>query len=129
MNVAKRLEECSGPWAGFWLQREQRGAMSLELKIAKGLLKGRGEDRIGTFQIKGEYHTAQVSLTKTYGRRKISYEGLWDGSMIFGKWTLETRTARDEGVFEIWPLSDDLGLEGLADPKRIKLLVGSTGQM
>ena len=103
--------------------------MSLELTIGKGRVKGNGEDRVGKFSIRGDYQDNQVTLTKTYGKSNIVYDGQWNGAMISGIWTLKTKHQVQEGVFEIWPLSDDLGLKGLADPKRIKLLVGSNGQI
>ncbi len=103
--------------------------MSLELTIAKGHLKGKGEDRVGLFSIRGDYQDNLVTLTKNYGKSNIFYEGQWNGAMISGQWTLKTKHQTEEGIFEIWPLSDDLGLKGLADPKRIKLLVGSNGRI
>lgn len=107
----------SGPWTGFFLQRELPGRHLMELRLTfrQGSLTGEGRDRVGNFVVKGRYtiEDGKCHWTKRYlGRHDVFYQGFGEGKGIWGTW--EIPPARNAGVryhggFHIWP-------EGLADP-------------
>lgn len=102
------LPSLSGPWTGFWVQMPERGGMTLHLKFGKKNLHGKGEDRIGPFQIQGGYDDeGQVQFTKRYPYHKVRYRGTWNGASISGRWTIRDWGWVDHREFEIWPLGDD----------------------
>jgi hypothetical protein len=101
----KRLEECSGPWSGFWLQDLVRGNMRLRLVFKSSNINGGGNDPIGEFTITGIYQqdSERVIFTQVYKTHSVDYSGVWDGQMIYGRWTLDDAVFTESGEFEIWP--------------------------
>src|SRR5881396_3414836 len=83
----------SGPWTGFFLQRQLPGRHMMEMKLtfAKGVLKGEGRDRIGRFHMRGRYSTedGKCYWTKQYLRKHdVFYEGFNEGKGIWGTWEI-----------------------------------------
>jgi len=110
----RELEDCCGPWHGFYIQWNLRGHMRLTLNFRGGKVDGGGTDQIGGFTIAGTYGTeGEVEFRKKYSTHTIFYRGKWDGSMIFGTWQLGKRVVFDHGEFEIWPENEELGLESV----------------
>jgi hypothetical protein len=101
----RRLGECSGPWAGFWLQELVRGNMRLRLLFDSANVNGGGNDPVGEFTVTGIYteDTERVLFTQTYKTHSVDYSGVWDGQLIYGKWTLMDSVFTESGEFEIWP--------------------------
>ncbi|MFY9234103.1 MAG: hypothetical protein WAO58_06545 [Fimbriimonadaceae bacterium] len=106
------LASCSGPWSGFWIQGWTRGNMKLRLRFEKTDILGEGTDLSGDFTISGIFspETNRVLFTKSYHWQSVDYSGLWDGQLIYGKWTLLDDEYGEQGEFEIWPDSEDQGL-------------------
>ncbi len=81
----------------------------LQLEFREGRVTGSGSDRIGPFNLTGEYElkTGKVTLLKRYARHRVKYTGQNenDGKWVWGVWTL----ASDRGGFHLWP-------KGEADP-------------
>lgn len=103
----------SGPWTGFFLQKELPGrhTMELALEFRDGEIRGEGRDRVGKFLIKGKFEAASGRCwwTKSYiGRHDVSYQGYNEGRGIWGLWEIAPFW---KGGFHIWP-------EGMADPTR-----------
>lgn len=101
----------SGPWTGFWLQKEIPGKHMMELRLTfrNGELTGDGRDRIGAFLFSGRYTLADGSCywTKKYlGKHDVFYKGYNEGKGIWGKWQIGESL---HGGFHIWP-------EGMGDP-------------
>jgi hypothetical protein len=106
----------SGPWAGFFLQRELPGRHQMELRLTfrDGLLTGEGRDRIGPFVVRGRYDVAdgKCAWIKHYvGRHDVFYQGYNEGNGIWGVWSIPPLY---RGGFHIWP-------EGMGDPTRPEL--------
>lgn len=106
----------SGPWTGFFLQREIPGRHQMELSLTfrDGTIRGEGRDRVGTFQIRGRYtlEDGKCHWSKHYvGRHSVSYAGYNEGKGIWGGWTIPPTW---HGGFQIWP-------EGMADPTQPRL--------
>ena len=111
----------SGPWTGFFLQKETPGrhAMELRLRFADGVLTGEGRDRIGTFLVRGKYNTddGRCHFTKKYvGRHDVFYDGFNEGKGIWGTWEIPPTW---HGGFHIWP-------EGMPDPTEDYLAAAAT---
>jgi hypothetical protein len=111
------LRELSGPWSGFWIQELVRGNMKLRLKFEGNLIEGSGRDPMGEFHIYGMFsdENQRVLFTKAYGAISVDYSGVWDGVMIYGRWTLHDESYSEAGVFEIWPDKEDEGTLTLAE--------------
>jgi hypothetical protein len=106
----------SGPWTGFFLQREFPGRhlMELHLTFRDGLVTGHGRDRFGDFVLRGGYDLAdgKCSWLKHYvGRHDVLYHGYNEGKGIWGVWDIPPLY---RGGFHIWP-------EGMGDPTRPEL--------
>ncbi|MCW5939439.1 MAG: hypothetical protein KF884_02085 [Fimbriimonadaceae bacterium] len=117
----KSLDALSGPWAGFWLQYGQRGFMRLDLVFASGVVSGTGDDKSGTFTMKGVYGSEAIEIIKGYDQLSIVlcdaapvllYEGRWDGAVVFGRWVQEG-DPWNTGEFEMWPVSGETAMEEL----------------
>jgi hypothetical protein len=101
----------SGPWTGYWLQKEVPGKHMMELRLtfSNGNLTGEGRDRIGAFLFDGRYDVADGKCywTKKYlGKHDVFYKGYGEDKGIWGVWEIGTSM---RGGFHIWP-------EGLANP-------------
>jgi hypothetical protein len=104
----------SGPWTGFFLQKEIPGKHRMELRLTfrGGSMTGEGRDRIGEFVIRGQYHLAdgKCHWNKRYLKaHDVFYQGYNEGKGIWGVWELEILGIRGRGGFHIWP-------EGMGDP-------------
>jgi hypothetical protein len=107
----------SGPWVGFFLQREFPGRHLMELRLTfhAGQLKGEGRDWVGRFTLRGRYDLAdgKCHWNKRYqGRHDIFYQGYNEGKGIWGVWEFPDNQfagLASRGGFHIWP-------EGMADP-------------
>src|SRR5581483_6114084 len=107
----------SGPWTGFFLQREIPGRHLMELRLTfrNGGISGEGRDWVGQFVIKGRYSVADGKCywTKRYvGKHDVFYQGFNEGKGIWGAWEIPPRQNlgfRFHGGFHIWP-------EGMGDP-------------
>lgn len=110
------LADCSGPWSGFWIQGWTRGNMKLSMSFVGTDIVGDGSDLVGKFTINGIFspQTNNVLFTKSYQWHSVDYSGIWDGQMIYGKWTLHDADYGEQGEFEIWPDSEEQGLLALA---------------
>lgn len=114
------LASCSGPWSGFWIQGWTRGNIKLSLRFDDGSIVGDGGDPGGRFQVSGIFSpdTQRVLFSKEYQWQIVDYSGIWDGRLIYGKWTLHDEEYSEQGEFEIWPDHGDegqLSLAGLAE--------------
>jgi hypothetical protein len=105
----------SGPWVGFFLQRQIPGRhlMELQLSFSQGVISGEGRDWVGEFIIRGRYDLADGKCywTKRYmGKHDVFYHGFNEGKGIWGLWqmTLAGTTATIRDGFHIWP-------EGMGD--------------
>ena len=107
----------SGPWAGYFLQKELPGKhlMELRLSFAHGSMTGEGRDRVGRFVMRGRYDVADGKCywTKRYlGKHDVFYQGYNEGKGIWGQWELPSSLTDGliyRGGFHIWP-------EGMDDP-------------
>jgi len=101
----------SGPWTGFFLQKEIPGKHLMELRLTflNSVMQGEGRDRVGEFVIDGRYDLSDGKCywTKKYrGKHDVFYKGFNEGKGIWGVWEIG-ELAR--GGFHIWP-------EGFGDP-------------
>ena len=103
------LRDCSGPWKGFWIQDLIRGHMRLTLQFSGSDVNGRGNDAKGEFQVSGIFSDVNggVLFTTTYQTHAVEYVGTWDGTFIYGKWTLHDEQFTEIGEFEIWPEKEE----------------------
>jgi hypothetical protein len=107
----------SGPWVGFFLQRQIPGKHQMELRLTfrQGTMTGEGRDWVGDFVIRGGYKLAdgRCYWTKRYlGKHDVFYQGFNDGKGIWGQWEIppeQNRGLHWHGGFYIWP-------EGMDDP-------------
>jgi len=104
----------SGPWTGFFLQREIPGKhrMELHLTFSHGVLAGEGRDWVGKFHVRGRYDLAdgRCYWTKRYvGKHDVYYKGFNEGKGIWGAWEITSTSPHYHGGFHIWP-------EGMSDP-------------
>jgi hypothetical protein len=106
----------SGPWVGYFLQRQLPGRHMMELRLTfrHGDMRGEGRDRVGRFTIRGHYDldTGKCYWTKRYiGQHDVFYQGYNEGKGIWGVWEIPHPVFRISlrGGFHIWP-------EGMADP-------------
>ncbi len=105
----RELRECSGPWAGQWIQGDVRGTMRMRLTFTENVISGHGADGDGPFSLRGQYvpEDAFVIIDKSYSELHVRYRGEWDGQMISGVSTITGDGFYDTGEFEIWPESDE----------------------
>lgn len=108
----RELRECSGPWAGQWIQGDVRGTMRMRLAFDGDGITGYGADGDGPFSLRGHYVQEEsfVILDKSYSELNVRYRGEWDGQMISGVSTITGEGFFDTGEFEIWPESDEEAL-------------------
>jgi hypothetical protein len=106
----------SGPWVGFFLQKEMPGRhmMEIGLTFANGQLKGEGRDVVGRFTMRGSYSLTdgKCHWTKHYiNQHDVSYQGFNEGKGIWGIWEIRQAGLSYvlRGGFHIWP-------KGMADP-------------
>jgi hypothetical protein len=104
----------SGPWTGFFLQREIPGRhqMELHLTFSHGGMTGEGRDWVGEFHVKGRYELGdgRCYWTKRYvGKHDVFYKGFNEGKGIWGAWEITSTSPHLHGGFHIWP-------EGMSDP-------------
>ncbi len=107
----------SGPWTGFFLQREIKGKswMELVLTFKNGGVEGTGRDWVGPFLIKGKYSVedGKCFWHKSYiGKHTLVYNGYNEGRGIWGMWEWDRL---GKGGFHIWP-------EALRDPTEQRLV-------
>jgi hypothetical protein len=106
----------SGPWVGFFLQKQLPGRhlMELQLSFRAGQLQGEGRDWVGAFLVRGSYSLAdgKCHWNKRYlGKHDVYYKGFNEGKGIWGIWEIAENFFGEplRGGFHIWP-------EGMADP-------------
>jgi hypothetical protein len=109
----------SGPWTGFFLQRQIPGKhmMDLRLTFKSGAMTGEGRDWVGAFVIRGRYDLTDGKCywTKRYlGKHDVFYDGFNEGKGIWGRWELHSGGVTYNGGFHIWP-------EGMDDPTKLHL--------
>jgi hypothetical protein len=106
----------SGPWTGYFLQRQIPGRHLMELRLTfrNGTLTGEGRDWVGPFTVRGRYElgSGKCHWVKRYtGRHDVFYQGYNEGKGIWGKWEIPPLF---HGGFHIWP-------EGMPDPSQPEL--------
>lgn len=113
----RSLKDLSGPWSGWWIQESVRGNMRLRLSFANSNINGGGNDPIGQFEISGIWSddSQRVLFTQQYRTHSVEYVGQWDGTLIYGKWTLHDQFFSESGEFEIWPDQEEQGVQSLAE--------------
>lgn len=102
----------SGPWTGFFLQKELPGRhfMELQLTFRQGTLTGEGRDRVGAFLMRGRYSVedGKCSWSKRYlGKHDVFYKGFNEGRGIWGTWEISAASNFGtplHGGFHIWPV-------------------------
>ena len=105
----------SGPWTGYFLQKQIPGKHLMELRLTfqNGGMTGEGRDWVGSFLIRGRYQVADGKCywTKRYiGRHDVFYQGFNEGKGIWGTWEIDSAEhGHWRGGFHIWP-------EGMPDP-------------
>ncbi len=106
----------SGPWVGYFLQKEFPGKHTMELRLtfANGAMSGDGRDWVGEFLVLGGYDTAdgKCHFHKRYvGKHEVFYQGYNEGKGIWGTWeiNLPGYGPAGRGGFHIWP-------EGMGSP-------------
>ena len=76
----------SGPWTGFFLQKEIPGKHLMEMRLTfqLGNMTGEGRDRVGQFLFKGRYDLADGKCywTKKYVRK---HDVFWVGLSASGR--------------------------------------------
>lgn len=95
----------SGPWIGYFLQREVPGRhwMDLTLRFREGHIEGAGTDWVGRFLVNGTYRVQDgvCAMGKHYlGKHKVDYRGFNEGRGIWGTWQIPPFF---QGGFHIWP--------------------------
>jgi hypothetical protein len=106
----------SGPWVGYFLQKQIPGKHTMELRLTfkQGRMTGDGRDWVGLFVIHGRYsiEDGKCYWSKRYlGRHDVFYQGFNEGKGIWGRWEIsadQNRGVALHGGFHIWP-------EGMAD--------------
>lgn len=115
----------SGPWTGFFLQRNLPGKHRMELRLTfrQGDMSGEGRDWVGDFIIRGKYdkNDGRCHWSKRYlGKHDVFYQGFNEGKGIWGQWEISATSEypRLHGGFHIWP-------EGMAEPTGDALKIGA----
>lgn len=119
----------SGPWTGYFLQREIPGKhwMDLEITFREGRIIGAGSDWVGRFILDGTYRVedGRCLIGKHYlGKHKVGYSGFNEGRGIWGTWEIPPYF---RGGFHIWPKAmGDIGEPGLEEEAELPVeIVGS----
>jgi hypothetical protein len=107
----------SGPWVGYFLQKQLPGKHLMELRLTfkSGAMTGEGRDWVGNFVLRGRYDLADGKCywTKRYvAKHDVYYSGFNEGKGIWGQWEIpaeKNQGVRFHGGFHIWP-------EGMGDP-------------
>ena len=104
----------SGPWVGFFLQKELPGKHTMELRLTfqAGNMSGEGRDRVGDFLVNGRYDLADGKCywaKKYIAKYDVFYQGYNEGKGIWGVWEIDIHGSQMRGGFHIWP-------EGMGDP-------------
>lgn len=68
-------------------------------------MDGRGTDPMGSFDLSGIFsaENGRVLFTVAYTSHEVEYSGVWDGHLIYGKWTVHDDHFTESGDFEMWP--------------------------
>lgn len=79
--------------------------MRLDLRFAGTDMDGRGTDPMGSFDLSGIFsaENGRVLFTVAYTSHEVEYSGVWDGHLIYGKWTVHDDHFTESGDFEMWP--------------------------
>ncbi|MBM4096422.1 MAG: hypothetical protein ACKO9Z_17700 [Planctomycetota bacterium] len=106
------MQPYTGPWAGWWEQegygrQPMRGiVMSFDGRV----LRGRGADLPGPFEMNGTSENGEVVIVKQYPMYQVAYAGLWNGEgAILGEWWFPhvPNERHVDGVtrgrFSLWP--------------------------
>ena len=104
----------SGAWRCRWIQFPRSGMEQLQMAFDEGVARGTGTDPEGGFVYSGRYDslTGHVVMSKVYVYAKspvpisMTYEGVWDGTMISGAW-VDDRAAWAGEPFEMWPVDGE----------------------
>lgn len=107
----RALDECSGPWVGWWIQWGKRGHMRLSLDFADGRIRGSGTDDSGDYGVIGEYSGESVRLAKAYATHVVLYDGRWNGASIAGRGEIPFDVVVNTSEFEMWPESESVTIE------------------
>ncbi len=105
----------SGPWVGFFLQKEKPGRHQMELALvfSHGQMTGTGRDWVGQFLVRGKYNLedGRCHWNKRYvGKHDVFYAGFNEGKGIWGTWEITySGVVAYHGGFHIWP-------KGMANP-------------
>jgi hypothetical protein len=104
----------SGPWTGFFLQKNFPGKHRTDLRLTfqNGVMTGEGRDWVGEFLVKGRYDVGdgKCHWTKSYlGKHDVFYQGFNEGKGIWGTWEINVHGVQVRGGFHIWP-------EAMGDP-------------
>src|SRR5262249_52395717 len=107
----------SGPWTGFFLQKQLPGKHRMELRLTfqNGDLRGEGRDWVGKFTVRGRYSVAdgKCDWHKRYvGRHDVRYRGLNEGRGIWGVGEIASDRLRG---------GSHIGPEGMAAPSEPQL--------
>ncbi len=105
------IRDCSGPWKGTWVQRDQRGTMAFSLLFVGDLVTGGGTDRDGPFTMAGKIDGDFVFLAKSYPWLSVRYNGRWNGTFAAGRSIIGPTAHREFGTFEMWPEDEETGIE------------------
>jgi hypothetical protein len=105
----------SGPWIGYFLQREIPGKhwMDLDITFRDGRISGAGGDWVGRFALSGSYSVedGRCEIAKRYlGKHVVDYRGYNEGRGIWGAWEIPPHF---RGGFHIWPKA----MGDLSEPK------------
>ena len=105
------LDECSGPWIGWWIQWGRRGHMRLTLNFSNGRIRGSGTDDSGAYEVIGEYGGESVKMAKAYGTHVVLYDGRWNGASIAGRGEVPFDVIVNTSEFEMWPEHESVSIE------------------
>ena len=80
-----------GVWKGWYEQDGTRTEMRIQkFRIKDGIIKGKGHDSVGEFEIQGSYTDSSVNFIKKYkGAHEVHYSGHKEKQTLTGKWNLQ----------------------------------------
>ena len=92
--------------------------MAIQMSIHNNAMFGKGTDQSGPFEMHGQYDAEShiVTIEKIYPWLLVLYSGKWNGSFIAGTWTIP---GDDNGVFEMWPLEEELPMDTLTNQRAL----------